>query len=316
MNKKPLISVIIPVYNVEKYLNTCLQSIINQTYKNIEIIIINDGSTDNSLTICEKYKSKDSRIILFTQENKGVSASRNLGIDNATGSWINFVDGDDFLDLETYENLTKLINNEIDVIQFGVRAIKNNIVFKEKHCQKLLEISDLNKSLKFVSSAWNNLIKFDLIKQNNLYFVDNMKYNEDMLFMYQVFINAKKSIINDKIYYNQVVSENSASRSPVSRILIDNRLELIDRLIDYSKDKKLLHEMKEVINSLLKGYFVSILHYRFFLKELCSIQTCYNKFFKKNKDIIDSLFAKIAYINIIPIVVFIKIKNLIKLCNY
>jgi len=312
MNKVK-ISVIIPVYNIEDYLEKCLESIVNQTYSNIEIIIVNDGSTDNSLKICEEYKSKDTRITLLTQENKGVSSARNWGIDNATGSWIHFVDADDFLDLNTYEDLTKLTDNEIDVIQFGVRAIKNNIVFKEKHYQKLLKINDSKELLKILrhitSYSCNNLIKFNLIKKNSINFAEDMKYNEDILFMYQVFINAQKIILNDKIYYNQVISADSASRSPISRTLIDNRLTLIDRLIGYSKGKNISNILKKDSNILLKGYFVSILQYRYALKELCNIQKCYKIFYKKNKDVIDSLFAKIAYISIIPVIIFIKIKH-------
>ena len=92
------ISIIVPIYNVEKYLERCINSLINQTYKNIEIILVNDGSTDNSLIICEKYKNIDSRIILVNKENGGLSDARNVGIDNSSGNYITFIDSDDYID--------------------------------------------------------------------------------------------------------------------------------------------------------------------------------------------------------------------------
>lgn len=103
-----LISIIIPVYNVEDYLERCLDSIIHQSYKNIEIIVINDGSTDSSLKILEKYALKNSRIIIVNQENKGLSGARNIGVEKAIGDYIWFVDGDDFIDNDACERLISL----------------------------------------------------------------------------------------------------------------------------------------------------------------------------------------------------------------
>ena len=104
----PLISVIIPVYNTEKYLRTCLDSIVNQTHSNLQIILIDDGSTDNSGLICDEYAQKDSRIICVHQQNGGVSKARNEGLKIATGDYIHFPDSDDYLDLDTYEYLLKI----------------------------------------------------------------------------------------------------------------------------------------------------------------------------------------------------------------
>ena len=110
---KKLISVIVPVFNVEKYLEKCIESIRNQTYKNLEILLINDGSTDKSLEICNKYLEIDDRIVLLNKENGGLSSARNFGIDNAKGEYITFVDSDDFIHELMYEtlvyNLEKMI---------------------------------------------------------------------------------------------------------------------------------------------------------------------------------------------------------------
>src|SRR5690554_2682260 len=119
------VSIIIPVYNKAPYLDSCISSVINQTYKNLEIIIIDDGSTDNSLEICENYRKKDERIQLISQENQGVSVARNKGIQKASGEWIYFLDADDYLELDAFEILVKKSHYlDVDLIHFGIRARK------------------------------------------------------------------------------------------------------------------------------------------------------------------------------------------------
>ena len=113
------ISVIIPVYNAENFLNECLNSIINQTYENLEIICINDGSTDNSLNILKKFSKKDTRIKIFTTDNCGQGSARNLGLNNASGEYISFIDADDWIRLDTYEILySKIYQSDLDLLFF------------------------------------------------------------------------------------------------------------------------------------------------------------------------------------------------------
>ena len=114
-------SVIVPVYNVEKYINECLSSLINQTYKNIEIVVINDGSSDNSLSLIEEYSRIDDRIRVIDQKNMGLGYTRNVGIDNAVGDYILFVDSDDYISLNTCEEIEAVLsyNNEVDIIVLG-----------------------------------------------------------------------------------------------------------------------------------------------------------------------------------------------------
>ena len=106
---EPLISVLVPVYNVEKYLNKCIESIINQTYKNLEIILIDDGSTDSSPKICDEYAQKDSRIKVIHKQNGGAASARNLGIDISSGNLLGFIDGDDFISPFMYGTLFELM---------------------------------------------------------------------------------------------------------------------------------------------------------------------------------------------------------------
>ena len=114
---KGLISVIVPVYNTEKYLDRCIQSILSQTYSNIEILLIDDGSTDSSGAICDKYAEQDSRVRVFHKANGGVSSARNMGLDKAKGTWFTFVDSDDWIDMDMYEQMyNAAIQNKVDMV--------------------------------------------------------------------------------------------------------------------------------------------------------------------------------------------------------
>lgn len=116
----PLVSIIIPVYNVEKFLRTCLDSIINQTYKNIEVICVNDGSPDNSISILNEYASRDKRVIVFDEPNRGVASARNLGIEKATGEWITFSDADDWWELNAFERAVEVAEkHKADVVMYS-----------------------------------------------------------------------------------------------------------------------------------------------------------------------------------------------------
>lgn len=144
MNK---ISVIVPIYNVEKYLPTCLNSIINQTYKNLEILLINDGSSDNSGEICENYAKMDNRIHVFHKRNEGVSSARNLGIDLSVGDFISFVDPDDFLDLNLYEIvISNMEKYNADIICFNCYDVINEKLLVKKNVIDNITIYDNKES--------------------------------------------------------------------------------------------------------------------------------------------------------------------------
>ena len=118
------VSVVVPVYNSEKFLEYCIQSILNQTYTNIELILVNDGSTDNSLNICAKYKLEDDRVVVINQKNMGVSVARNNGIIHATGEYLQFVDSDDFVDINMTEKLIYAAKeNKASMVICGYRSI-------------------------------------------------------------------------------------------------------------------------------------------------------------------------------------------------
>ena len=128
------LSVIVPVYNAEKKLSKCIESITNQTYKNLEIILIDDGSTDNSLKICTDYKEKDNRIKVIHCENGGVSKARNIGLKNCTGDLVTFIDSDDFIDVNTYEKCINIFND------YNVDSVRFNAVLQKESNSKPLKI--------------------------------------------------------------------------------------------------------------------------------------------------------------------------------
>lgn len=219
------VSVIVPVYNVEKYLHKCIESIINQTLSSIEIILIDDGSTDNSSYIIDEYAKIDSRVKVIHKENGGQSSARNIALDMARGEYIGFVDSDDWLELDMYENLYNLIReSESDIAVCGRQTydedgkLTNKVNIEDK-------IIDLNKiSLeeyivkelfyKHTVVVWNKLYKKKIINNNNIRF-ENVNYvgSEDALFNGMVLCHTKKIIALNKIYYNQLSRDGSTART-------------------------------------------------------------------------------------------------------
>ena len=209
-----LISVIVPVYNVEEYIEKCLDSIINQTYKNLQIIIVDDGSPDNSGKICDEYAKKDNRITVLHKENGGVSFARNIGLQNATGNWITFVDSDDWIENDYIEQLLKIAKQDnADVVLCGYNRV--NKVSKQdinatggKDTFSLSEylIKTLNPQTGF-GFCHMKLIKKDCIQ--NLRFDENLVVGEDALFNMQLSKNIKKAVFYKKALYNYRNNSNS-----------------------------------------------------------------------------------------------------------
>ena len=211
-----LVSIIVPVYNVEKYLIKCLNSLIEQTYKNLEIILVDDGSQDNSGNICDKYKQKDSRIRVIHIENSGVSNARNIGLDNMKGQYTMFVDSDDYVSKNMVEELYNSIKkNEADISICGVENIyengENRTTFKEGRFVTNGEkaLGELLNGKYFTSVCWGKMYKSELWK--NIRFNKDTKIAEDLEVLYYIFERAKKVVVDtkNKLYY-YIVRENSA----------------------------------------------------------------------------------------------------------
>lgn len=212
---KPKISIIIPVYNSEKYLRECLDSVINQTLKDIEIICINDGSTDKSLSILREYKEIDNRIKVITQKNQRQGAARNRGLEIAKGEYIQYLDSDDYLDLTACDMLyQKAIANELDMLCFSAYCFNDgikyenkyyNFTFLPKNFNDIFNISDCKEfCTRFVTSAAFTIYRFDFLQSINLKWEEGLFY-EDNIYFVNAFIRAKKvSILNEKLYYRRI----------------------------------------------------------------------------------------------------------------
>lgn len=205
-------SLIIPAYNVEKYIKKCLDSVLNQTYNNYEIIIINDGSTDNTSKILESYKS-NKKIKIINQENKGLSNARNTGVSNAKGDYILFIDSDDFIEKELLEILNKTIKDE-DLVRFQIRKLDetNKIIkeYKEETFNNLNGIEAFNKLSKYnlVELAVCYAYKKDTFLKNNYKF-EEKTYHEDFGLIPYIIISSKKVTSINYIGYNYLQRKNS-----------------------------------------------------------------------------------------------------------
>lgn len=221
IDEKPLISVIVPIYNVQDYLDKCIYTVQNQTYKNLEIILIDDGSTDASGKKCDKYKENDLRIKVIHKENSGLGYARNSGLDIATGNYILFVDSDDFLDLKMVEKLyNELLKTKSDTSYCGyfkyyddyhieeVPAEYNNRIFCDKEIiyDVLLEMvsgkPEQKKEALLSMSVWHALYSNEIIKENNLRFVSERDYiSEDIIFDIAYLQKAKRVCYIDTPLY-------------------------------------------------------------------------------------------------------------------
>jgi len=251
MNNK--ISVIVPVFNTMKYLKKCLDSIIGQTYNNLEIIIINDGSTDNSLSIITEYAEKDKRIKIINTVNGGLSSARNKGLDICTGEYIMFCDSDDWYDLDMCENLIDAIKNDnFDFAMCGVRVIneKGKEIKKCFEYNNILELTKeelLNRYFtddKLLSSAVNKIYKKEIF--NGLRYPEGIYY-EDRYISIDLFLKIKKVVFTGKVKYNYFIRQGSINNNPFSKADIDYVKVMI-------RDKEKLGDISEINKNNSKYY--------------------------------------------------------------
>ena len=208
------ISVIVPVYNVEKYINRCVDSIINQTYKNLEIILVDDGSPDNCGKICDEYAKKDGRIKVVHKENGGVSSARNIGLDIATGDYIGFIDSDDYIELDMFECLVNsIIKYNLDICECNfIIEEKNNISYVKCKYENILENRDIIKNYlsdNIRPETCNKLYKKEFF--DDIRFDTTMILGEDAFINYQIMKRAMKIYNINQYKYHYVKREGSAT---------------------------------------------------------------------------------------------------------
>lgn len=250
---KILVSVLIPVYNAEKYLEKCIKSVTNQSLKNMEIIIINDGSTDKTLEILEKLKRNDSRINIITQENKGVSIARNNALKHVKGEYILWLDSDDWIEKGLEEVYIKAKQEEADIVVLDYwREEENKIFYNED------KINENN--IKYINSIfcgkstvylWNKLIKTSLYKENKIEFPENIKCGEDLAVLVRLIYYSSKIIKVNKAFYHYVFNSNSISKKKYKEEEIFFKV-LPDYLCQIENLEKFFYDKKEVDISILK----------------------------------------------------------------
>ncbi|WP_303029678.1 glycosyltransferase family 2 protein [uncultured Duncaniella sp.] len=215
-----IITAIIPIFNSEKYLHKCLDSIRNQTFKDFEVILIDDGSSDGSLAICEKYTALDSRFRTIHINNNGVSHARNIGLDNVNGKVVTFIDSDDYVEPQLFETYitTFETNQDIDAVKVGyfhdfnlspkiVTCTKDNIFEDKSDLFKYLE------EIQYYSFVWNVCLKAD--KLNGLRFNEEINWLEDHIFCYQYYLSCYKVAVLSSPLYHYIVNSDTETLSNV-----------------------------------------------------------------------------------------------------
>lgn len=249
------LSVIIPVYNVEKHLDHCIKSVLRQTFKDLDIILVNDGSTDSSGLICDDWAAKDARIKVIHQKNAGVSAARNTGIEMATGEYVTFVDSDDWLALDMYGKMYETAKSDIapqvvmcDFVNVKGDSLENiSSSLREGYYTRKQIVSEIYPTLLVtedfgripIVSVWSSLYERSLLTDHDLFFDEDLKYSEDYLFMAQVMSKAQ-SFYYMKHFYPYHYLQYPQSRSKKFQLgWWENLLALNTSL------KKLLHHDKD-----------------------------------------------------------------------
>lgn len=251
MKDELFISIIVPVYNSEKYLRECLESVIHQSYKKLDILLINDGSKDSSLDICKQFEKKDSRVRVISKENEGVSATRNRGIAEAQGDWITFVDSDDIIDKDYIKELTMDLSDDLDICFVNttkkvdeLNSKKNNesvAVYLDRTRFRQFEKGLLNKyAVKtdiHLTSACAKLYNKRFLLENHIYFPENLVKSEDATFNLYAFHYARQGKHSEKALYYYRMNKESAIHKYDHNVVNTYRKHL-QIILDFYKGKE------------------------------------------------------------------------------
>lgn len=270
------VSIIVPVYNIsENILRQCIESTITQTLKEIEIILVDDGSTNNSGLICDEYAKKDNRVKVIHKRNGGLSAARNTGYEKATGRWITFLDSDDWIEPKTCEETYKLgLENSADVVIFGTiqefehlkkpfkYKYENGEVFVGNECRELqCEILDFTGN---IATAWGKLFKRSFLEKYNLKHNSELRQgSEGIEFNIRVFEKVKRAVFTDKIYYHYIFNPNSisAKHNEKNHYFVIRCFEEIRKQIKLSRNRNALEKLffkrfsYVIVATAISGYF-------------------------------------------------------------
>lgn len=285
----PKISIIVPVYKVEPYIHKCIDSILNQTFKEFELILVDDGSPDNCGNICDEYAKKDNRVRVIHKENGGISSARNIGLDVSNGEYIGFVDSDDYIKLDMYERLynsCKVNNADISII--GTIEVDENGKKLYEHIPDKLDFIEVLKR----AHIWNKLFHRRLFVENNLIFREG-KYYEDLELLPKLFIKSKKSCVVNNIGYVYLQRSGSTTREKNEKIL--------DMLWAYKELKSFMIK-EDIYKEYEEEFFIGVRNFTTFFLNI--LRECPTKFIVKNSKYIIDSFKEIDEVKIKDILIF------------
>ncbi|WP_051592764.1 glycosyltransferase [Thomasclavelia saccharogumia] len=247
------ISIIVPVYNTGIYLKKCINSLLNQTLRDIEIVLIDDGSTDESRDICDEYAKKDDRISVIHKRNEDVSIARNIGIKKSKGKYIGFIDSDDWIESNMYQNMYKYIKDyDVDIVFCDAVTVyddkqseidsftlleKSRLITKDKIDSSLL--------IQMAGSVWRGLYKRELLQENDIYFPIDLKFSEDRIFNLYAIGYSKKIFYDKTVYYNRYIRMGSAVNkyySNMINIVMDARRKIMEAIqVCWNNDENIIN---------------------------------------------------------------------------
>ncbi|WP_314991062.1 glycosyltransferase family 2 protein [uncultured Gemella sp.] len=278
-----LVSIIVPVYKVEQYLKRCMDSVLNQTYKNIEVILVNDGSPDNCPALCDEYAKIDSRVRVIHKENGGLSSARNVALDTVKGDYVFFVDSDDWLELDTLEVLEEYLEKDYDMISFQRTYLteekvveKGNENAKDLDVSQYIDASFLGQYDFFVTTK---IFKTEVF--NNVRFLEGRNY-EDLEIMHRLFLNMKKVVGLDYfLYYYWKGNEGAITNTITMKNIKDHYLSANEI---YQACRKYLEDRGKDASNIVAWYKV----------ELVQLYIDYLKSIEKNTEIFNNIILGIV----------------------
>ena len=256
MEKQPAISVIVPVYKAEKYLRRCVDSLLAQTFQDFEVLLVDDGSPDRSGEICDEYAKKDSRVRVFHKENGGVSSARNVGLDNAIGEFLTFIDADDWIDVDCFEKGFSLLKQgDLDILQYSYKMISEEdesiISVHDYECAPM-GWEDFVQRDHFLVCVGGNFIRMSIVEKHHLRFDERLHLAEDQLFIMTAMTLSRRIAQTKEIYYNYF--QNSGSATHNSRM--EDILKSSDALLWFGKSNVLF---KPHIDRMIVFFYIDLL---------------------------------------------------------
>lgn len=248
----PLLSIIIPVYNVERYLKECLDSIINQTFKDIEIICINDGSTDGSLSILTEYAEKDNRITIINQKNSGQAVARNIGLQASQGKYISFIDSDDWIERNTFEVCLHFFKKNIDLLVFDMNIFNNLNTKNDNSLKKNIKLKfsgniliNHDVILNTTVSPCNKIYRKDIVDKHKISFPCGLLY-EDNSFHWKYMIHSKYAyFLKEKFYHYRIREDSTMHQTKAKSAKVTDHLLICLEIFEYLKKCNLLTQYQK-----------------------------------------------------------------------